>query len=431
MKLFSKYLLILLAAATAMGASAQKSVRQMKERKPATSTSTKAPKTTTPRTTAAGAAATQRNVNGATPVANGGSSATVSRRTAGDSAPRRGLQNQEGATPGVTDRMAQRFAQPETADADRQWMRVIYRSLDLKDPKNASLYYPEEIIDGQENLFRIIMRLIADGKLPAYEYLDGKEIFTDQYKLKVRDMLDRFHVLYTDAKGSTEKSPRFTIEESDVPTNEVLSYYILENYDFDSRTNKTHRRVEAICPVLHRSDDFGGEPVRYPMFWVKMSALRPYLAQQYIFIDDDNNLPRYTYADYFNLGMYKGDIYKTRNLTNKSLMQQFPDPDDLKRAQDSIQNRLDSFDKNLWVPSREEIAAAREAREAAEAAKASGTTIASRDADEAAASPSSSTSSDKKSVRTSSRAKKSSTPKASKPKSTTSSSPVRSVRRRK
>lgn len=421
MKLLSKYIIILLAAATAMGASAQKSVRQMKERKPATSTSAKAPKTTGP---------VVRNAKpqGTTPVKTQGSSATITRRSAGDSAPRRGLQSQEGATPGVTERMAQRFAQPQTADADRQWMRVIYRALDLKDPKNASLYYPEEIINGQENLFRIIMRLIANGQLPAYEYLDGKEIFTDQYRLKVRDMLDRFHVLYTDAKGSTEKSPRFTIEESDVPTNEVLSYYLLEKYDFDSRTNKTHRRVEAICPVLHRSDDFGGEPVRYPMFWVKMDALRPYLAQQYIFIDDDNNLPRYTYADFFNLAMYKGDIYKTRNLTNKSLMQQFPDPDDLKRAQDSIQNRLDNFDKHLWVPSREELAAAREAREASEAAAAAASEIPSRDAKPS--SSSSSEKSEKKSVR-SSRAKKSSSPKVSKPSSPKSSSaPVRSVRRR-
>ena len=110
--------------------------------------------------------------------------------------------------------------------------------------------------------------------------------------------------------------------------------------------------------MLHRSDDFGGEAVRYPMFWMKLADIRPYLAQQYIFIDDDNNLPKYTYDDFFTLSMYDGDIYKTRNLTNKSMMQMFPDPDDRKRAQDSIQNRLDTFDKNIWVPSREEVIAA-------------------------------------------------------------------------
>ena len=366
------------------------------------------------------------------------SSSSIVRRRAG------GRERDAAATPGVTDRMQQFYRQNEQSDADRLWMRVIYRALELDNPKNAALYYPEEVIDGQENLFRIIMRLLADNQIAAYEYLDGKEIFTDKYKLKVRDMLDRFHVLYTDAKGSTEKNPKFTIEESDVPANEVLSYYILERWEFDSRSNKTKRRVEAICPVLHRSDDFGADAVRYPMFWVKLDALRPYLAQQYIFIDDDNNLPKYTYDDFFTLTMYDGDIYKTRNLTNKSMVQMFPDPDDRKRAQDSIQNRLDTFDKNIWVPSREEVIAAREAREAAEAAAeaaAEGTPIQARDgnAEEEATEKKTSRSrrgsasrSSRKKETADKPAKKEKKAKAHKPKAAkSSSSAVRSVRRRK
>lgn len=305
------------------------------------------------------------------------SSSSIVRRRAGDRD-----RNASRQAPGVTDRMQQFYSKSSANDADLMWMRVIYRDLEMDNPKNAALYYPEDVVDGQENLFRIIMRLLADNAIPAYEYLDGKEIFTDQYRLKVSDMLDRFHVLYSPAKGSTEKNPRFVIEESDVPANEIRSYYILERWEFDAKTNKTRRMVEAICPVLHRADEFGVDAVRYPMFWVKLDAIRPYLAQQYIFIDDDNNLPRYTYDDFFTMAMYDGDIYKTRNLTNRSMMQMFPDPDDRKRAQDSIQNRLESFDKNLWVPSREEVIAAREAREAAEAeaaAKAEGQEIADRD----------------------------------------------------
>lgn len=369
----------------------------------------------------------------------GSSSSSIVRRGGSD----RGRGKEQAASPGVTERMQQRFTTQETSDADKMWMRVIYRDLKLDNPKNTPLYYPEEVVDGQENLFRIIMRLVADNRIPVYEYLDGKEIFTDQYKVKVSDMLDRFHVLYAPAKGSTEKNPKFLIEEADVPANEVLSYFVLEKWEFDSRTNKTRRVVEAICPVLHRSDDFGGEAVRYPMFWVKMDALRPYLTQQYIFVDDDNNLPKYTYADFFSRNMYDGDIYKTRNLANKSMMQLYPDPDDRQRAQDSIQNRLEQFDKKLWVPSREEVIAAREAREeaeaAAEAAKEAGEAIASRDGDaevEEAA--------EKKEVRStrSSRARGKSTSakskakpkkKASKPKSApkSSSSATKSVRRRK
>lgn len=377
-------------------------------------------------------------VGAATAVAqDSSSSSSIVRRRAGDRD-----RNASRQAPGVTDRMQQFYSKSSANDADLMWMRVIYRDLEMDNPKNAALYYPEDVVDGQENLFRIIMRLLADNAIPAYEYLDGKEIFTDQYRLKVSDMLDRFHVLYSPAKGSTEKNPRFVIEESDVPANEIRSYYILERWEFDAKTNNTRRVVEAICPVLHRADEFGVDAVRYPMFWVKLDAIRPYLAQQYIFIDDDNNLPRYTYDDFFTMAMYDGDIYKTRNLTNRSMMQMFPDPDDRKRAQDSIQNRLESFDKNLWVPSREEVIAAREAREAAEAeaaAKAEGQEIADRDGAPADTQASESrTSRGRRGSATT--AKKSNTKKAAtkktkvrKPKAPKSSSAgaARSVRRRK
>lgn len=277
----------------------------------------------------------------------------VSRRTPGGPRSR----NAQSETPGVTHRMQNHYEDDgaSISDADRQWMRVIYRQLDLDKDKNATLYFPEENIDGQENLFRIIMRLLANNQIPAYEYLDGREIFTDQYRIKVKDVLDRFHIMYTDAKGSTEKNPRFTIEESDVPTNEVLSYYIIERWEFDTRQNRMKTVVEAICPVLHRSGDFGGEAVKYPMFWLKYSDLRPWLAQQMIFISDDNNIPTASYDDFFKLNMYEGDIYKTRNLKNQSMAQMYPDADELRKAQDSIQARLTNFENKLWVPDREDI----------------------------------------------------------------------------
>lgn len=266
---------------------------------------------------------------------------------------------------GVTGRMQNFYEVKSTSDADLQWMRIIYRSLDMKNEQNQALFYPIEPNQDGKSLFYIVMDLLCNNRLKAYEYLDGREMFTDKYQIKVKDMLERFDILYSNAKGSTEKSPRFVIEDSDVPGSEVLSYYIIERYEFDRISNCVNRNVEAICPVLHRASEWGGEAVRYPMFWVKLSDLRPYMAQQYIFTDNDNNLPRYNYDDYFLRNMYKGEIYKTKNLRNLTLAQQFPDPDDLKHAQDSIENRLKSFDKNLWVPSREELQAIAEAREAA------------------------------------------------------------------
>ncbi len=262
-------------------------------------------------------------------------------------------------TVGVTDRMQAFYEKKAPHDADLAYMREIYRELDLKKPENAPLYYPEDLIDGRENLLRVVLGAVVSGSIPAYEYLDGREIFTDQYKVNVGEMLDRFGIYYTQAKGSTSKNPKYQIEEADMPTDQVLNYYIIEKWEFDRRSNRMKTRVEAICPVLTRNGDFGGD-TKYPMFWVKYDAVRPFLARQYVFVSDDNNMPQYSLDDYFNLGMYSGDIYKTRNLRNLSMAQMFPDEDVRKQAQDSIDKRLRSYGKNLWVPTREEYLAQKE-----------------------------------------------------------------------
>lgn len=346
------------------------------------------------------------------------SSGVVSRRTAADR-----NKTQTGA-PGITERMQGHYdpANSSLSDADMQWMRVIYRNLDLQQDTNAPLYFPDEPIEGQENLFRIIMRLLAEGRIPAYEYLDGREVFTDKYRVPVKDILDRFYIIYEPAKGSTEKNPKFTIDEADVPANEVLSYFIIEKWTFDTRNNRLRPTIEAICPVLHRSGDFGGEAIKYPMFWLKYTDLRPYLAQQTIFVTDDNNLPTCTYDDFFNLTMYKGDIYKTRNLRNKSMAQLYPDPEDLKHAQDSIQQRLDTFEAKLWTPTREELQARAEAAEKAKAGNEVADATAATPVDEEKNTP--------RAKRATARSKKKPA-KVKESKASKSSSATRSVRRRK
>ena len=287
----------------------------------------------------------------------------VSRRSGND----RGNKGKKEPNSLITDRQQSFYEVREPSDADLQWMKVIYRSIDLTVGKNPALYYPEEPNADGENLFFIIMRLLANDQISAYEYLDGREMFTDEFKIKVDEMLHRFHILYTEAKGSSPKHPIYQIEPADIPSNEVLSYFVIEKWEFDTRSNQMKARVEALCPVLHRMDEYGGEAVKYPMFWVKLNDIRPYMAQQYIFTDDDNNLARYSIDDFFKLNMYSGEIYKTKNLRNQSLRQMYPEDEAYKHAQDSIEQRLRSFNQDLWVPPLEVLQARAEAEEKARA----------------------------------------------------------------
>lgn len=242
----------------------------------------------------------------------------------------------------VTASNSRRAGVSEPGEADTQWLKIVYRDLDLEKGSNGAL---KNVNDNRADLFSIMINLIADGKLTAYEYVDGVERFDDSSKVDAKALLDRFNIDYT---VSPDGKP--VVDALDIPSGDVARYYIVERYLFDSRAGKVKRIVDAVCPVLVRGGITGSDPIRYPMFWVRLPDVSPYIASTVVMTDDDNNLARHTLDDFFTLNLYSGQLYKTRNVANKTLVQLFPDPDDLAHARDSIEQRLVAFEKGLWTP---------------------------------------------------------------------------------
>ena len=158
------------------------------------------------------------------------------------------------------------------------WTREIYRTLDLTRDENGALYYPVEPQGDRMNLFTTLFRLLAQKKINAYEYqLDGTEHFTESARISLRDVLDRFQIYYEMKKVKNRRDSVMSIHNSDIPSAEVTRYYIKESTYFDQNTATFHTRVVALCPVLHRADDFSMDIRKFPLFWVKYSDLEPYL----------------------------------------------------------------------------------------------------------------------------------------------------------
>lgn len=298
---------------------------------------------------------------------------TVARRAVA----RPGTASQPAVLPdGVTLRR-QAFDEYQRDDAGEvPWQHVIYRELDVQKGPNASLYFPVEPMDGLTNLFRVIFEALTRGELRGYEYLDGREVFTEKYLVPTRDLLDKFQVYYQEQapqRGRTE--PTFVVEESDVPAGEVLSYFIKERWEFDQKRSRYRPRVLALCPVVHRMGDYGGEPAKYPMCWFNYEDLRPFLRQHLVVSEGMNDAPRFTMEEFFALEQYRGDIYKVQNLRGLSLMQQFDSPESLAHARDSIEAQLRGFGDSIWVPLPEAPAAQpsrRDRRQAASVASVEG-----------------------------------------------------------
>lgn len=243
----------------------------------------------------------------------------------------------------LSERAKAQYTAQMPSPTDVVWKRDIYRTLDMTKEKNAALYYPVEPLGDRVNLFTLIIRLVADGKVPAYEYRsDGNELFTEDNKYKVTDMLDKFYIYYE------EKGGKLTIADSDIPSGEVLSYFIKESSFYDQRTATYTTRVTAICPVLHRSGDFGSETTKYPMFWLNYDEISPYLGMTPLMTSSYNNVSNMSIDDYFVRSLYEGDIYKTANLQNKLLAQYCPNDTALKAEQQRIEKELVTFENKLW-----------------------------------------------------------------------------------
>lgn len=243
----------------------------------------------------------------------------------------------------TVDRASLQFPVAVEVPEDVVWRRDVYRQLDLTLDKNAPLYYPVEPSAGQINLFTYLFDLLLTGKITAYQYkLDGNESFTSRDKLDVKELLERYHIYYEEQNGR----PR--VNASDIPSAEVSRYYIKESSYFDQRTSTFRTKVTALCPVLMRGDDFGGEATPYPLFWLKYDDISTYLARHTMMASNYNNVTNMTAADYFSMNLYDGKIYKTNNMQGKVLANYCKTDSAMANEQKRIEKQLSDFEKHVW-----------------------------------------------------------------------------------
>ena len=252
-------------------------------------------------------------------------------------------QQQRNQNQGMSVRAMIQFPTAIDMPADVVWRRDIYRELDLNKDSNAGLYYPVEPMDRQVNLFTYIFKLALNNYIPVYEYrLDGNEVFNDSSKVQMKTVLDNYHIFYE------EKDGKIRVDNSDIPSAEVKMYYLKESAYYDQANATFHRKVLALCPVMVREDDFGGEASKYPLFWVKYSELEPFLSRQTVMTSNLNNAATMSLDDYFTLNRYNGKIYKTNNMLGKTLAQYCPNDTALAKEQKRIEAELKAFEQNIF-----------------------------------------------------------------------------------
>ena len=253
-----------------------------------------------------------------------------------------GTQSQQGMTRRMQISYPVAFDMPE----DVVWRRDIYREIDLNDDANAGLYYPVQPQGKQLNLFTYIFKLAQNGYIPIYEYSvanDGNDDFSESAKVKFKTVLDDKHIFYEEADG------KLKVDNSDIPSAEVTKYYLKESAYYDQANSSFRIKPLALCPIMMREDDFGGEATQYPLFWVRYADQEPFLSRQTLMTSNVNNAAVMSMDDYFTLNKYKGKIYKTNNMLGKTLAQiAGGDSTKLSEEQKRIEAELAAFKNNIF-----------------------------------------------------------------------------------
>ncbi|MDY5667142.1 MAG: gliding motility protein GldN [Alloprevotella sp.] len=236
------------------------------------------------------------------------------------------------------------FPTAQSMPSDAAWRRDLYRTLDLTTDANAVLYYPTTPQDGRENLFTYLFKLLLRKQIKAYDYkLDGNEDFSAKNEVTAKQLMDRYHIFY-ESKGD-----KVRVNDADIPSDEVKAYFIKESSYYDQHTATFRSQVTALCPVLKRGDsDFGGELAQYPMFWVRMSDIAPYLGKLMLMGSSLNNAATMSADDFFTMKCYKGDIYKAVNLQDRLLSNYCTDDSAMIREQKRIEKQLVDVQEHVY-----------------------------------------------------------------------------------
>lgn len=250
----------------------------------------------------------------------------------------------EDAVGGVSSRQRFLIENSRNNSSSPVWSRDIYRVVNNSVVANNAFFYPLVSTGDQVNLFSLLLNLISENAIQAYKFdVQGANGTTEP--IQIREVLDLYSIPYVTNTDNT-----ISIDRNEIPSDEILSYYVKEKWTFNFNTGKGDARVVAICPVLYRQEDRLAQNVpglKHPLFWVATDDIAPYLMKiraTGISTDLsllDNNLSLY---DFLRRRHYKGEIYQ---VGSRVLAQDFTTPEALAEEQARLESALANIESRL------------------------------------------------------------------------------------
>lgn len=254
-------------------------------------------------------------------------------------------------------------------EADVMWSKRVWRTLDVQQKLNFPLFYPREPLTDRMALWDIIKYGIEEeGSLTPYEIngesgfdFDGEFLFPLTSNGNPNDtayQTSRDNLLYStstvmkigedgEPELDSEGYETYITDRSPILANQIVKYYVKEDWFFDKQRSVMDVRIIGISPVIVEYDDEGEVKGEKQLFWLYFPECR-YVFQNYFVYNRKNDAQRMSFDDLFWKRMFASFIHKESNVYDREVKNYENNGVKALLESERIKNQMLIIEHDLW-----------------------------------------------------------------------------------
>lgn len=231
-------------------------------------------------------------------------------------------------------------------EADVEYVKRVWREIDVKQKLNHPLYYPlkpiKELGYIRMSLYDIIKQGIEEGTLTAY----NDESFTEQLsKTEASERTTTEEVMY-DEDLETGETKEVTIK-NEVEGVDIVKYWVKEDWFFDRERSVMEVRILGLLPIIKKIDGDGNFQGFKDLYWIYFPEARYVFANHEVY-NSGNDGARLTYEDLFRKRMFSSYIHQETNVYDNRLLSDYVKGVDRLLESKRIEQEIINHEHDMW-----------------------------------------------------------------------------------